>query len=241
MLEEAPPEDAPGPDGGAREAGQPRGPARRGPARDGHAEAADAAPDLPFDISRGRSSGPPRSARLVQQEEHEETRFENFVGTPTSLADHLDEQLRLTVGRARRPRRRPRRSSATSTTTATFAPPSRRSPRSGASRSRSSSRPSSWCRASIPSGVAARDLRECLLIQLRDPPRARPRTRWPSQILDQHFEALPALQVSRDRPRAQGRPGARDRGRRTRSPRWSRSPGAASRRSRPGTWFPTSW
>ena len=41
--------------------------------------------------------GPPEERTLVQQEEHEETRFENFVGTPTSLADHLDEQLRLTV------------------------------------------------------------------------------------------------------------------------------------------------
>ena len=33
--------------------------------------------------------GPPEERSLVQQEEHEETRFENFVGTPTSLADHL--------------------------------------------------------------------------------------------------------------------------------------------------------
>src|SRR5262249_37040717 len=98
LLEEAPPEDAPGPEGDGESQGEaapdgPRGEATPAPAT---SEAGEAPVDLPFDISEV-IFGPPEERSLVQQEEQEETRFENFVGTPTSLADHLDEQLRLTV------------------------------------------------------------------------------------------------------------------------------------------------
>jgi RNA polymerase sigma-54 factor len=41
-----------------------------------------------------------------------------------------------------------------------------------------------------PPGVGAEDLRECLLIQLRDPTRAQPANPLAIEILDQHFDAL---------------------------------------------------
>ena len=41
-----------------------------------------------------------------------------------------------------------------------------------------------------PIGVASRDLRECLLIQLRDPAREPPANPMAIEILEQHFEAL---------------------------------------------------
>ena len=96
LLEEAPPDDAPGPEGEVQGEAVPEGPRAEAAPEMATSEAGDAAPDLPFDISEV-IFGPPEERSLVQQEEHEETRFENFVGTPTSLADHLDEQLRLTV------------------------------------------------------------------------------------------------------------------------------------------------
>jgi len=57
------------------------------------AEPADA-PELPFDLTE-IMFGPPDERSLVQQEEHEETQFENFVSATPTLGDHLEEQLRL--------------------------------------------------------------------------------------------------------------------------------------------------
>src|SRR5262245_15272657 len=75
LLEKAPPDDAPDPEAPAEaEAGTTRldvTPESPVP------EVADGAPDLPFDISEV-IFGPPEERTLVQQEEHEETRFENF-------------------------------------------------------------------------------------------------------------------------------------------------------------------
>jgi RNA polymerase sigma-54 factor len=182
LLEEAPPEEAPTPEA-EREAPRtdatPEAPA---PA------ATEDAPDLPFDISEVMF-GPPEERSLVQQEEHEETRFENFVGTPTSLADHLDEQLRLTVVEA--------------------------DVRVAAEEIIGNLDDDGYLRATLeemgekrglppavveaalalvqgfdPIGVAARDLRECLLIQLRDPARERPADPLGIEILDKHFDAL---------------------------------------------------
>src|SRR5262245_64906703 len=92
MLEESPVEEGPAPEPAAdtpvAEAPPPDAPAVT--------ETAPEAPDLPFDLTE-IMFGPPDERTLVQQEQHEETRFENFVGSSTSLADHLDEQLRLSV------------------------------------------------------------------------------------------------------------------------------------------------
>jgi RNA polymerase sigma-54 factor len=200
LLEEAPPEEAPTPEA-EREA--PRTEATPEPAP---ATPADDAPDLPFDITEVMF-GPPEERSLVQQEEHEETRFENFVGTPTSLADHLDEQLRLTVvlpdvqvaaeeiignldddGYLR--------------ATLEEIAEKRGLPPAVVERALA------LVQGFDPIGVAARDLRECLLIQLRDPARERPADALAVEILDRHFEALQrckypeiarALKVDQDR------------------------------------------
>jgi RNA polymerase sigma-54 factor len=190
MLEEAPPDEAPGPEGELEAQGEaapedPRPEATPAPAT---SEPGEAAPDLPFDISEV-IFGPPEERSLVQQEEQEDTRFENFVGTPTSLADHLDEQLRLTVVEP--------------------------DVKAAAEEIIGNLDEDGYLRATIeevaakrnlplpvisealilvhgfdPIGVAARDLRECLLIQLRDPTRAQPANPLAIEILDQHFDAL---------------------------------------------------
>ena len=196
-------------------------------------EAVEVAPDLPFDISEV-IFGPPEERSLVQQEEHEETRFENFVGTPTSLADHLDEQLRLTV----------------------IEP----DVRMAAEEIIGNLDEDGYLRATVeeiaekrslpiavvekalpmvqgfdPIGVAARDLRECLLIQLRDPTRAQPgEPRSPSRSSTSTSRPCSAASTPRSPARSRS---TRSRSSRpcTRSRRWSRSPGGASRRSRLGT------
>jgi RNA polymerase sigma-54 factor len=180
MLEEAPPDEAtpgePGED-------QPPGPAADGPAA---TEGADgAAPDLPFDIAE-IIFGPPEERTLVQQEEHDEVRYENFVGTSTSLADHLTEQLRLS-----------------STEPAV---------RRAAEEIIGNLDEDGYLRATLeemaaktalgepifaqalavvqefePIGIAARDLRECLLIQLRTQESPDPLA---LEILENHFDAF---------------------------------------------------
>jgi RNA polymerase sigma-54 factor len=190
LLEEAPPDDAPGPDGDGENQGEaaPESPRTESQPEMATPETGDAAPDLPFDISEV-IFGPPEERSLVQQEEHEETRFENFVGTTTSLADHLDEQLRLTVVEPEI--------------------------RAAAEEIIGNLDDDGYLRATIeeiaekrglalpvveraltlvqgfdPLGVAARDLRECLLIQLRDAGRVQPANPLAIDILDQHFDAL---------------------------------------------------
>jgi RNA polymerase sigma-54 factor len=187
LLEEAPPDDAPGPDGDGEGQGETAVETPRAEVAP-EASASEAAPDLPFDISEV-IFGPPEERTLVQQEEHEETRFENFVGTPTSLADHLDEQIRLTAVEP--------------------------DVRAAAEEIIGNLDDDGYLRATIeevaekrglplpvveqalvlvqgfdPIGVAARDLRECLLIQLRDPARAQSANPLAVEILDKHFEAL---------------------------------------------------
>ena len=94
MLEESPTEEGPAPE-----------PAPEAPALEATPPDAPATtetpevPELPFDLTE-IMFGPPDERTLVQQEQHEETHFENFVGSTTSLADHLDEQLRLSVAEA---------------------------------------------------------------------------------------------------------------------------------------------
>jgi RNA polymerase sigma-54 factor len=182
LLEEAPPDEAPGPEAereAPRTEATPEAPAPEPPTD---------APDLPFDISEVMF-GPPEERSLVQQEEHEETRFENFVGTPTSLADHLSDQLRLSVVEP--------------------------DVRAAADEIIGNLDDDGYLRATLeevaekrgvpvpvaeralglvqgfdPTGVGARDLRECLLIQLRDPGRTPPSDPLAIDILEHHFEAL---------------------------------------------------
>jgi RNA polymerase sigma-54 factor len=190
LLEEAPPDEAPGPEGDGETQGEaaPDNPQAEATATPSTTEPGAVASDLPFDISEV-IFGPPEERSLVQQEEQEDTRFENFVGTPTSLADHLDEQLRLTVVEPE--------------------------VRTAAEEIIGNLDEDGYLRATIdevaakrslplpvvnqaltlvqgfdPIGVAARDLRECLLLQLRDPTRTQPASPLAIEILDQHFDAL---------------------------------------------------
>jgi RNA polymerase sigma-54 factor len=183
MLEESPTEEAVAPeppaDEPAPEATPPDAPAVADPVE---------APELPFDLTE-IMFGPPEERSLVQQEEHEETRFENFVGTPTSLADHLDEQLRLTVVEP------DIRAAAEEIIGNLDEDGYLRATVEEMAEKRSLSLPVVE-RALIlvqgfdPIGVAARDLRECLLIQLRDPTRTPAANPLAIEILDQHFDAL---------------------------------------------------
>jgi RNA polymerase sigma-54 factor len=190
MLEEAPPDEAPGPEGDLEAQGEaapdsPRAETTPAPAT---SEPGEAAPDLPFDISEV-IFGPPEERSLVQQEEQEETRFENFVGSPTSLADHLDEQLRLTAVEP------DVRAAAEEIIGNLDEDGYLRATIEEVAAKRSLPLPVvSQALAMVqgfdPIGVAARDLRECLLIQLRDPTRAQPANPLAIEILDQHFDAL---------------------------------------------------
>src|SRR5262249_54557206 len=148
-------------------------------------ETAPEAPDLPFDLTE-IMFGPPDERTLVQQEQHDETQFENFAGASTSLADHLDEQLRLWVSEA--------------------------DVRLAAEEIIGNLDEDGYLRATLvemaektrlaavafekalalvqtfdPPGVAARDLRECLLIQLREQTDPDPLA---IEILESHFEAF---------------------------------------------------
>jgi RNA polymerase sigma-54 factor len=182
LLEEAPPEDVPTPEA-EREA--PRTEAAPEAAT---SEVGSEVPDLPFDISEVMF-GPPEERSLVQQEEHEETRFENFVGTPTSLADHLGEQLRLTVVE---PDVRAAAEEIIGNldddgylqATLEEVAAKRGLPLAVVERALA------LVQGFDPVGVAARDLRECLLIQLRDPGRALPGDPLAIEILEHHFDAL---------------------------------------------------
>jgi RNA polymerase sigma-54 factor len=190
LLEEAPPDDAPGPEGDGEGQGETavESPRAETPPETATPEAGEAAPDLPFDISEV-IFGPPEERSLVQQEEHEDTRFENFVGTPTSLADHLDEQLRLTVVEP------DVRAAAEEIIGNLDDDGYLRATIEEIAEKRSLSLPViekalALVQGFDPIGVAARDLRECLLIQLRDSARTPPANPLAIDILDQHFEAL---------------------------------------------------
>ena len=211
LLEEAPPDDAPGPEGDGQGEAVPEGPRAEAAPEMATSEAGDAAPDLPFDISEV-IFGPPEERSLVQQEEHEDTRYENFVGTPTSLADHLDEQLRLTVVEP------DVRVAAEEIIGNLDEDGYLRATVEEIAEKRNLPLPVVQQALSLvhgfdPIGVGARDLRECLLIQLRDPSRAP--SREPAGHRDPRaaLRSAPALQVPGDRPGAQGGPGACDRGR----------------------------
>jgi RNA polymerase sigma-54 factor len=159
MLEESPTEEGPAPeppaDQPAAEVTPPDAPAV--------AETVEA-PELPFDITE-IMFGPPEERTLVQQEEHEETRFENFVGTTTSLADHLYDQLRLSVAEPEVQKAGEEiigNLDEDGYLRATLAEMAEKT-----------SLPLGTFEAALalvqtfdPPGVAARDLRECLLIQL---------------------------------------------------------------------------
>jgi RNA polymerase sigma-54 factor len=181
MLEESPVEEGPAPEPVAD------APTAEAPPSDAPAatETAPEAPDLPFDLTE-IMFGPPDERTLVQQEQHEETRFENFVGGTTSLADHLFEQLRLSVSEG------DVRQAADEIIgnldedgylRATLEEMAEKTRLSGAVFEKALAVVQTF----DPPGVAARDLRECLLIQLREQTDPDPLA---IEILESHFEAF---------------------------------------------------
>ncbi len=142
-------------------------------------------PDLPFDLTEVMF-GPPEERSLVEQEEHEETRFENFVGTTPTLADHLHDQLCLSVAA---PDGRAAGEEIIGNLDedgylrATLAEMAEKTGLSAAVFEKALALVQDF----DPPGVAARDLRECLLIQLRGQEGADPLA---IEILESHFEAF---------------------------------------------------
>jgi RNA polymerase sigma-54 factor len=199
LLDEAPVDEGPAPEppgeSGPPDAAAPDRAAPEAPPAD--------IPDVPFDIA-DIIFGPRDERSLVQQEIHDETRFENFVGTITSLADHLTDQLRvLPVDPATRRAvdemignidddgylraTLDEMADKTSLPLAVF------------------EKALGLLHGFEPLGVGARDLRECLLIQLRSQPTPDPVA---IEILEGHFDALQrcryaemarALKVEQDR------------------------------------------
>ncbi len=176
LLEEMEPEDAPTPEAtpGPEEAAAPEAPGA-------DAEGAD----LPFDPMEVLF-GPPEERSLVAQEAPEESRFENFITVAPTLAEHLDAQLRLVV----------------------VEPDVRRAAEvvignldeDGYLQTtleeivEKTGLPATAVEKALavvqdldPAGVGARDLRECLLIQLRGQPDPDPVA---IEILEAHFEAF---------------------------------------------------
>jgi len=180
MLEEAGPDEAPTPEA-VGDSPVPDPPAAEAPA----AEVRDDAVDLPFEVTEVLF-GPPEERTLVQQEEHDETRFENFVGTATSLADHLDEQLRLSVVDPSTARAAQEIIGNLDDDGYLRATLEEMAEKTGLPLG-TFEKALEVVQGFDPGGVAARDLRECLLIQLRDLPSPDPLS---IEILEEHFEAF---------------------------------------------------
>lgn len=97
LLEELPPDGAEAPDGAAEgpsPAPAATPPTSEAPAGDGASLDPAQTDVLPFDLTAAIFDYP-EEPTLVQQEDREEPPFENFSRNDSSLADHLDEQLRM--------------------------------------------------------------------------------------------------------------------------------------------------
>ena len=135
-------------------------------------------------------------------------RLEATLTRRPSLADHLEWQLQLSRPAATTSAARRAASSATSTSTATCAPSLEEVARARRRvRGAWSSRRSRKVQSFDPPGVAARDLRECLLLQLdalrhRPPARARARRRPPRPAPEARLPQ--AGEAARHEPRGGG-------------------------------------
>jgi RNA polymerase sigma-54 factor len=183
LLEEVPtepPEATPGPDGAAP-APAPEVEAPEPPPLDRERSSEE----LPFDVSQVMFDDHEERS-LVAQEDRDDVPFENMVRSTSSLADHLEEQLRFAsedalirrigseiIGnldedgylRAEVPELAERCQAAVEDVEKVLA----------------------MVQAFDPPGVAARSIQECLLIQLKSDPNPDPVS---VEIVDQHFEDL---------------------------------------------------
>ncbi|MEK7362642.1 MAG: RNA polymerase sigma-54 factor, partial [candidate division NC10 bacterium] len=97
LLEELPPDGADAADAAAEgpsPAPAATAPTSEAPAGDGSSLEPAQTDVLPFDLTAAIFDYP-EEPTLVQQEDREEPPFENLTRNDSSLADHLDEQLRM--------------------------------------------------------------------------------------------------------------------------------------------------
>ena len=192
LLEELPPDGA---EGGERTAESPS--AAPQVASSEAEPTPPAAPDsvqadaLPFDLTAAIFDYP-EEPTLVQQEDREEPPFENFARSANTLAEHLEEQLRMaaddphvrTVGEAiignidEDGYLRCALDEIAKNTAASLA---------------DVEKVLALIQSFDPPGIAARNPQECLLIQLRADPLPDPVA---VEIVEQHFEALERLRYA---------------------------------------------
>ena len=149
---------------------------------------ADQAEVLPFDLTAAIFDYP-EEPTLVQQEDREEPPFENFARTATTLAEHLEEQLRMASGDPRV------RAVGEAIIGNLDEDGYLRCELDEIARNTSASvedveRVLAVIQSFDPPGIAARTPQECLLIQLRADPMPDPVA---VEIAEQHFEALERL------------------------------------------------
>ncbi len=141
--------------------------------------------DLPFDLA-ARLFDDHEERSLVAQEEREELRFENIARSASSLADHLDEQLRFATEEAHVRR-------IGEEIIGNLDEDGYLRAELGEIAGRCEATPDEVLKVLLlvqsfdPPGVAARDVRECLLLQLRRDPLPDPLS---IEIVELHFEDL---------------------------------------------------
>ena len=141
--------------------------------------------DLPFDLA-ARLFDDHEERSLVAQEEREELRFENIARSASSLADHLDEQLRFATEEAQVRR-------IGGEIIGNLDEDGYLRAELGEIAGRCEATPDEVEKVLLlvqsfdPPGVAARDVRECLLLQLRRDPLPDPLS---IEIVELHFEDL---------------------------------------------------
>jgi RNA polymerase sigma-54 factor len=143
------------------------------------------ADELPFDITAVMFDGGPEPS-LVAQEDREELPFENLARTASSLADHLDEQLRFATKDPRHRRIGEEIIGNLDEDGYLRAGLDEIAARCGAEVA-DVEQVLALVQSFDPIGVAARSVPECLLLQLRADPAPDPLS---IEIVEEHFDAL---------------------------------------------------
>ena len=215
LLEEQPPDGAEGADGAAEgpsPAPAATAPTSEAPAGDGPSLEPAQTDVLPFDLTAAIFDYP-EEPTLVQQEDREEPPFENLTRNDSSLANHLDDQLRMAsddprvraIGEAiignidedgylrvpwtcscGTPNPRNRRQCAECRAEHADSELADLAKGTGAT-VEEVERVLALVQSFDPPGIAARTPQECLLLQLRADPMPDPVS---VEIVEQHFEAL---------------------------------------------------
>ncbi|MEK6665949.1 MAG: RNA polymerase factor sigma-54 [candidate division NC10 bacterium] len=189
LLEELPPDGADAADAAAEgpsPAPAATAPTSEAPAGDGSSLEPAQTDVLPFDLTAAIFDYP-EEPTLVQQEDREEPPFENITRNDSSLADHLDEQLRMASDD-------PHLRAIAETIIGNIDEDGYLrcelediAKATGAGVDEVEKVLVELIQKFDPPGIAARSIQECLLIQLRADPMPDPVA---VEIVEQHFEAL---------------------------------------------------